>query len=160
MIEIREADRTVQAEHTLALAPLGNSVQQSLEHIVIIDKVKPAETSLLDAPGLIGAMVHDTYDTPYDLTVAIGQIYHVFANFECGVALRVERTHLIEEYRRTVVRIALVKVNSELYKSSEFALGCYFFDNNIVLLSRGHSVDVWVSSFLGYGNSCVLSVLN
>ena len=140
MVEIRKAHWAIQAAHTPAPTPLGNSIQQSLEHIIVINKVEPSETALLNSPSLIGAVVDDAHYATYDLVVTIGHIYYEIANLKRGIALRIEGVYLVKEYWRTVVWVTLIQVYSELYESLEFTLCCYLFNNNIAWISYRHNV--------------------
>ena len=108
MVEIGEANRTIQREHTLALTPLGNSIQQRLEHVVVVDKIKPSEATLLNPPCIVGTMVYDTHYAAHYLPIAVGYVCHKVAHLECWIALGIEGVKLIEEYRRTIVWITLV----------------------------------------------------
>ena len=91
MVEIGKTYGTVQREHTSTAAPLGNAIQQSLKDSIIVYKVEPAEATLLDAPSLVCPMIYDAGDAADYLLVAICQIEHKVAHFECGIAFRVKR---------------------------------------------------------------------
>jgi hypothetical protein len=145
MVEIGKANRAIQAEHALASTPLGNSIQQGLEDIVIVNKIEPAETTLLNAPSLISAMVYNAYDTTYNLVVTVGHIYHKVTNLECGVTLGVEGIHLIEEYRWAIVRVTLVQVYSKLHKSFNVAFCCHLSNENGVGVSSRHKSYISIS---------------
>jgi hypothetical protein len=108
MVEIGKANGAIQAEHALASTPLGNSIQQGLEDIVIVNKIEPAEATLLNAPSLVGAMVYNAYDTTYNLVITVGHIYNEVTNLQGGVTLGVEGIHFIEEYRWAIVWITFV----------------------------------------------------
>ena len=122
LIEIGKAYGAVQLVHTLASTPFCYGVKKSLEYLVIINEIKPAEAALLDIPRLIGAMVDDAHDATNYFTITVCHIGNIFAHLECGIFLGIKGIDLVKEYRRAVVRIALVEVDAELHKLAQLTL--------------------------------------
>ena len=70
-IEISKTKRTYHFGHTTFLAPGLNCLEQSIGHFHIIDKIHPSETYFLFAPSVVGAIVQDSRNTSYQLTVLV-----------------------------------------------------------------------------------------
>jgi hypothetical protein len=138
MIEVGKAHRTIQARHSFTSTPLRYRVEQRLEHLVVIDTLEPAETTLLDVPCLVGTMIYDNHDATHHLAVAMRRVDDKFAHFECRIFTRREGIYLVENDWRSKAIIALVEVDAKLHKATKFTFCLYLFYNDLIWVSSIH----------------------
>ena len=86
MVEVCEAHRPLKHFLTPFLRPIDDGTKESIYDVIIVDEVHEAEASIVLIPCLIGSVVYDASDTPYDTSILVGKEVSAFAELKGGVS--------------------------------------------------------------------------
>ena len=86
VVEVCEAHRPLKHFLTPFLRPIDDGTKESIYDLIIVDEVYEAEASIILIPRLIGSVVYDASDTPYDTSILVGKEVSGFAELKGGVS--------------------------------------------------------------------------
>ena len=72
VVHVGEAQRSYNLVHALLLAPLYDGVEESVDNLVVIDKLHETEAEVLLAVAFVYLVVDDTGDASHGHVVAVG----------------------------------------------------------------------------------------
>ena len=89
VVEVCEAHRPLKHFFASFLCPIDDGTKESVHDLIIVDEVHEAEASIVLIPSLIGSVVYDASDAPYDASILVGKEVSGFAELKGGVSCRV-----------------------------------------------------------------------
>ena len=94
-IHISKSQRADNLCHPLLTSPFLNCIEEGLTHLDVIDEIHPSETHTLALPLLVGPMVDDAGNTPYQLAILIGHEILGLAELESSILILAQRMDLV-----------------------------------------------------------------
>ena len=117
LVEVGDAERTLDGVHSLAASPILDGFQQGKGYVVIVDEFDPAKANAAAFPYLIGFVVDDAgYAAHWFSALAVGHEGNYLAVLQARVVLGVEPLVHIPFHVGHIVWIALVDLPGNFYK--------------------------------------------